>query len=727
MVFRQMNDPAPARGGRYVKVPYFNGGLFASLDPIELAAAELGHLARASKQDWSRIEPAIFGSIYQASLDRDERHRRGAHYTSEADIQRVVMPTIVRPWMARVDGAATLKELLALRKELVAYQVLDPACGSGNFLYIAYRELKRIELVIIERIRERFPSQRVDFFSGVKVTQLHGFDVLPFAVELAKVTLLLAKELALIETKTTLLRKDGQLPFDLDPALPLDNLDGNIRLADALHTPWPRADAIIGNPPFQSKNKMQKELGRPALDALRAAFPDVPGRADYCVYFLRKAHDHLAEGGRAGMVGTNTIRQNYSREGGLDHVVATGGTIVDAVATQDWSGEAAVHVSIVNWVKGPAAGPFKLGWQREDGSWEVREVDAIPASLSADLDVTAAVALRANAGSGTCYQGQVHGHEGFLVPRAEAEELLRATPALRAVLRPFLTADELLTDARGLPSRYVIDLHPRDLFEAQAFGPVFRTVRELVLPTREQAAADEERKNRAALAESPTARVNRHHARFLSRWWQISWPRAELKAKLETVPRYVACGRVTKRPIFAFVASSIRPNDAVQVFPLADDWSFGVLQSSLHWAWFTVRCSTLKGDPRYTSNTVFDSFPWPQSPTARQVDAVADAARALRAVRARLQQAHGWGLRELYRTAEQAGRNPLKEAHAALDRAVMAAYGMDPKADPLRHLLDLNLLLAEHERSGAPVRGPGLPPDLGDPARWLTDDCIRMP
>jgi type II restriction/modification system DNA methylase subunit YeeA len=115
---------------------------------------------------------------------------------------------------------------------------------------------------------------------------------------------------------------------------------------------WPAADVIVGNPPYQSKNKMQQEFGPAYVNRVRTRYPDVPGHADYCVYWFRRAHDELAAGGRAGLVGTNTIRQNYSREGGLDYIVGNGGTITEAVSTQAWSGDADVHVSIVNWIKG---------------------------------------------------------------------------------------------------------------------------------------------------------------------------------------------------------------------------------------------------------------------------------------------------------------------------------------------------------------------------------------
>lgn len=179
--------------------------------------------------------------------------------------------------------------------------------------------------------------------------------------------------------------------------------------------------------------------------------------------------------------------------------------------------------------------------------------------------------------------------------------------------------------------------------------------------------------------------------------------------KLATVPRYIACARVTKRPIFEFVDSGIRPSDVVQVFPLPDDYSFGVLQSGIHWLWFVERCSTLKGDFRYTSDTVFDAFPWPQSPTLAQVEAVAEAAVSLRILRRQVMDNSGWNFRELYRTLDLPGANPLKAAHGALDIAVRGAYGMGPNEDPLTFLLSLNDELADREADGQPVVGPGLP------------------
>ena len=720
-LFRQMNNPTPARGGRFRNVRYFNGGVFQVIEPVELAADEIDQLISASSEDWSKVQPPIFGTLFQSSMGKEKRHAFGAHFTSEADIQKVVLPTIVRPWREQIEATETLKDLRALLDKLRTFRVLDPACGSGNFLYVAYRELKRLELSLMAKIHAKFARrarEAVGTRSMVSTAQFFGIDKDEFGVELAKVTLMLAKELAINESQAWIDAEQLDLPIEFDAALPLDNLDANIQCGDALFLEWPKANAIIGNPPFQSKNKMQREYGAEYVGKVRARYPDVPGRADYCVYWFRRAHDELPQDGRAGLVGTNTIRQNYSREGGLDYIVGHGGTIIEAVSTQVWSGEAVVHVSIANWVKGNQQGVKKIITQVGDmreSPWEVTEVDRIGPALSALLDVTKAQRLRANIESRACYQGQTHGHEGFLLDPAAAREMMKDR-ASKNSLHPYLTGDDLLTS--GAPSRYAIDLNENgDLPTAMKRGKAFEHVQRHVLPTMKANAKKEREESGKA-----TGPRQSHY----QRWWKYWRGRPEMRARLAAIPRYIACARVTKRPIFEFISSSINPNDALQVFTLSDDYSYGILQSDIHWDWFVARCSTLKGDFRYTSDTVFDSFPWPQSPTLARAKNVADAAVALRQLRRQIMEEHHWSLRELYRTLEIPGRNPLRIAQDRLDAAVRAAYGMSARADPLAFLLALNGELAEREATMKPVVGPGLPPVVEDPAPFLTSDSIRV-
>jgi hypothetical protein len=179
--------------------------------------------------------------------------------------------------------------------------------------------------------------------------------------------------------------------------------------------------------------------------------------------------------------------------------------------------------------------------------------------------------------------------------------------------------------------------------------------------------------------------------------------------------------------VFVFVHHSIRPGDALQVFIFQDDYSFGILQSFSHWLWFTTKCSKLTERFRYTPDTVFETFPWPQSPTPKQVQAVADAGREIRRIRTEALKNLKGGLRALYRTLELPGANPLKDAHAALDAAVLAAYGFSAKGDLLAQILALNLEVAQHIEKGEPVTAPGIPANFPNPGSLISDDCIRPP
>jgi hypothetical protein len=190
------------------------------------------------------------------------------------------------------------------------------------------------------------------------------------------------------------------------------------------------------------------------------------------------------------------------------------------------------------------------------------------------------------------------------------------------------------------------------------------------------------------------------------------------------LPRYIACSRVTKRPIFSFVSSSVHPDSSLTCFAFADDYSFGILQSAAHWQWFVAKCSKLTERLRYTPESVFDTFPWPQAPSEKQIDAIAAAGREIRRIRAEaLQTMHG-GLRALYRTLDLPGKNPLRDAHAKLDAAVLAAYGFSAKGDLLQQLLDLNRTVAAKVGAGDTATAPGVPPIYPDPMRLLTSDCL---
>ena len=743
-LFRQMDEEKPARGGRYAGVRYFNGGLFAKVEPLELQPAAIGLLFEAAKENWARVQPVIFGTIFEGSLHVKDRHKYGQHFTYEADIQKIVRPTIVRPWEERIAAAKNVAELLELLRQLRAFRVLDPACGSGNFLFVAYRALRELEQNLLVKLftQDKRQFEKIGTASGISPKQFFGLDVNENAVEIAKVTLMLACRLAsrraheFWDAHADVLPGGDTHALQFEKDLPLQNLDENIKCADALFTPWPECDAIIGNPPFLDARQITMIHGAEYTQRIRAAFPDVPGRADFCVHWFRKAHEVLKLGCRAGLVGTNTIRQNYSREGGLDYIVKHGGTIIEAVSSQPWSGEAAVHVSIVNWIKGSSAEPkmlFRLTGQDREGPWEKEPVQHINSSLSFVTDVAAAVPLKINQNPKPCFEGQQPGHDGFRLEAQERDRLISKDPKCAEVLFPYLNGDELLSgDCKHLP-RSIIDFGNRPMDEAARYKAAFEHLKKQVLPDW-QTNAEAERKK--------TGKEKGEHQNRLQTWWQLKRPREQMLSAINPLPRYVVCARVTKRPVFEFLSSGIRPDSSLTVFAFADDYSFGILQSGIHWAWFTAKCSTLTERFRYTSDTVFDTFPWPQfevgtrcrasGPTGRsalpdleKIRAVADAARALRQLRREIMDANGWSLRELYKSLETPGENRLRAAHAALDAAVRAAYGMKPDEDILAFLLKLNLELAEKEAAGKSITPPGLPKFYPVPQELVTEDCIK--
>jgi hypothetical protein len=475
---------------------------------------------------------------------------------------------------------------------------------------------------------------------------------------------------------------------------------------------------------------MQQEFGAAYLQKLRSAYPEIPGRADYCVYWFRKAHDSLRSGHRAGLVGTNTIRQNYSRQGGLDYIVQHGGTITEAVSSQPWSGEAVVHVSIVNWIKGKQKGSktlFELVGNDRQGPWKAEELPYINSSLSFGTDVSTAERLRVNMDSKACFQGQTHGHEGFILSPERAEALFKGNENNHDVIFPFLTANDLLSTFPPSPKRYVIDFHPRDIVQSAKYPVPFAIIKKEVLPERQAAAQEEQKRNAEVLKEDPEARVNVHHTNFLRQWWLLSWARADMIKAIGKLTRYIACGQVTKRPIFEFISPKIHPTAACMVFPFEDDDSFGILQSGIHWAWFVAKCSTLTERFRYTSDTVFDTFPWPQTPTPAQVTCVAETAQSFRATRRKLMTDSSLSLRELYQLTELPGDNVLKTAQGELDAAVRLAYGMSPRFDVLSFLLDLNRQLASLESKGATVQAPGIPSGITNHDQLISGDRVEAP
>lgn len=341
-----------------------------------------------------------------------------------------------------------------------------------------------------------------------------------------------------------------------------------------------------------------------------------------------------------------------------------------------------------------------------------REVAVINSSLSDDVDISRKRTLGCNKSPKRCFQGKVPGYPGFMLDATAARRMASDSAA---VVHPYLIGRELLDDSAV--DRWAIDFRNAPLLEAQQSASAFAHVRDHVLPEVDAKAKE------AAGTDNESARVE-----HLERWWQFWNRRDQLNEALARCDRVIGCSRTTRRPIVAFISSAFCLSDLVQVFAFDDDYSFGVLQGKTHFEWFR-KSSRLKveSDTRYSVRSVFETMPWPQAPTKAAVLGVAKAGREVRRVRDQHLPKIKGGLRALYRTLELPGKNQLKDAHAALDAAVLKAYGFNPKADLLKQLLDLNLDVAAREKRGESVTAPGVPPCIEDAraAGLMTDDCIR--
>jgi len=688
-------------------VPYFNGGLFIEATTLPLGDAQVNALTKAAEANWTYVDPHIFGSVFQGIMDDAERHASGAHYTAHDDIMRVVGPTIVEPWRKRIQAAGSLKDLTELRKELFAYRVLDPACGSGNFLYVAFRELYRLDTELLSRMRE-FPSThgKLSWNGGISAANFYGIDINPFAVELAKVTLNIAKKIAFEERKAQAFALAGQVEMDIDPSLPLDNLDQNIVCTDALFSDWPEVDAIVGNPPFLGGAKIRRELGPEYVRKLQEETGGAHGAVDLACYWFRRAHDRLREGTRAGFVATSGIRVGNAREASLDYIVANGGTITNAVSSRVWPGESAVNVSMVNWVRGHSDGPFHV--IVDDATFAV---DRISTHLQLHADVSTAADIAGNRSGPT--HGVMFGHEAFRSSGPEGFPF--HSDDRNPFVRPVATGDDLLRGRMATTPDHCIYLaNLNDEEEAKRVGgSAFEHLKKHVYPWLKERAGSGKETN--------------DYASWLRKWWKPQKPREEFFRGVAALTRIVVCPKVSARPSFAFISRRFVPNNTMWVFALDDDYSFGILQSPLHWEWTKAKGGRTREDFTY-STEVWRTFPWPQDPTEEQVVAVAGAGRKLRRVRAELMAENGWSLRALFQAAEVEGPHPLKHAQAVLDAAVREAYGVPADQDAVTFLLELNQLVTEDEMQGRKVRGPGLPDQL-DPKhpRWTSTDCIEPP
>ena len=717
---------AMATGGRigFEEVAWFDGGLFDDDSALPLNQVEIETVLATADLDWSEIDPSILGTLFERGLDPRKRAQLGAHYTDRDKIMLIVEPVIVRPWLAewetvkaevaacleRADAAAStgsgransrtarnrhqgqaerlLREFL---ERLRGFKVLDPACGSGNFLYLALHALKDLE----HRVQLEADAMGLPLtFPEIGPASVKGIEINPYAAELARVSVWIGE--------IQWMRRNGFSESRKPILKPLDTIE----CRDAILTPeggepdWPEADVVIGNPPFVGGKLLRGVLGGAYVEALQRLYGDrIHGEADLVCHWFDKAERLVAAGGiaRAGLVATNSIRGGRNRPV-LDRIVEQG-AIFDAWSDEPWVIDgAAVRVSLVcfgNKQAGPSA--------RLDG----QDAPRINSDLTATVDLTHAGRLPQNAGA--AFMGDTK-NGAFDIAGDLAREWLRlpANPNGRPntdVLKPWVNGMDLTRRPAG---KWIIDFGS-EMSEADAalYEAPFAYIAEHVRPVRQR---------------------NRE-SRVRELWWRHVRPRPDMWEALDGLSRYIATPCVAKHRLFAWYDLRICPDHALIVIARDDDTAFGILHSRFHEAWSLRLGTSLEDRPRYTPTTTFQTFPFPEGLTPNvpardyaddpRAAAIAEAAGRLVELRDRWLNPPEWvewvdepvpGYPRRPVPRDEAAATQLKQrtltnlynqrpqwlanAHATLDSAVATAYGWAAdisEEDALGELLELNL------------------------------------
>ena len=722
---------AMSRGGRvgFESVEWFNGGLFDDDAALPLETSEIDIAIEAARLDWSEVDPSILGTLFERGLDPDKRSQLGAHYTDRDKIMRIVEPVVVRPLLAewervkeeisaaldradraRSRAAATRQRgqadrmLRTFLEGLRDFTVLDPACGSGNFLYLALHALKDLEHRV-QLEADAMGLQRE--FPRVGPANVKGIEINPYAAELARVSVWIGE--------IQWMRRNGFGELR-DPILkPLDTIE----CRDAILTPedgepeWPKADAVIGNPPFLGGKLLNTHLGEEYVSRIFRLYEGrVPAEADLVCYWFVKAGEHLATGNanRAGLVSTNSIRGGANRR--ALRTATEDRPIFEAWSDEPWVIDgAAVRVSIVCFSRPEDE---SVSERRLDGE----PVDVIHADLTATrdgsgIDLTEARRLHRN--MGVAFMGDTKGGP-FDVPGEVARQWLRepSNPNGRPnsdVLGPWMNGRDV---TRRPSDKWIVDFGCSMVREEAAlYEAPFQHAMEHVYPMRQR---------------------NRREA-YRTYWWRHVESRPGMWEALDGLNRYIVTPRVAKHRLFAWLDPRVRPDSQLIVIARDDDTTFGILHSRFHEAW-SLRLGTWLGkgnDPRYTPTTTFETFPFPEglSPDTPAPDyandpraiAIADAARRLVELRDRWlnppdlvewveEPVAGYPRRAVPRDEKaetelkkrtltnlyNARPQWLVDAHATLDAAVTAAYGWKQDVaddDALRVLMSMDLSSGE--------------------------------
>lgn len=746
----------------------FNGKLFHDARALPLSPDQMALLLKAAEADWTEVEPAIFGTLLERALDPKERHSLGAHYTPRRYVERLVLPTVLEPlrreWTAAQAASArrleegqpkeARQELLRFLSRLTSLRILDPACGSGNFLYVTLEHLKRLEGEVLAAINAFGHSGLLDLGGGTTVSprQLLGLELNPRAAAIADVVLRigylqwhlrthgatqlsepLLDEYQNIRQQDAALRHDAPVPRLDAQGQPVTRWDGTTKPHPATGQPvpdetartpvldypnpqpaeWPQADFIVGNPPFVGPARMRDALGDGYTEALRKAYKGkVPDSADLVMYWWYNAARAVQQGPaeRFGFITTNSLKQTFNRrvmqpflEGDTPPL-----TLTFAIPDHPWvdaAEGAAVRIAMTVAERTPnVAAPGQLlivksevvaeGDEAAEVTFEDQE-GRILSDLTIGAELDSAQGLKAN--SAISNRGFELGGAGFIVEPERAANLGRGiSPDLHKHIRPYMNGRDLMARSRGVMVIDLFGLKDSDVLER--YPSVYQHLVETVKPERDQ--------NRDAI--------------LRQNWWLHRRARTDLRDALTGLNRYIVTVETAKHRTFQFLDSEVIPDNMLVVIALDDAYCLGVLSSKFHVNWALAAGGTLEDRPRYNKTLCFEPFSFPDATPAQQAR-IRELAEQLDAHRKRQQAQHPTlTLTDLYNVVEKlrAGQpltakdqqvnqqglaSVVLSLHQQLDAAVAEAYGWPhdlPEAELLQRLVRLNHERAREEQTG---------------------------
>lgn len=746
------------------QIPKFNGGLFADQTALALTQPQLELLIEAARADWRDVEPAIFGTLVERALNPVDRHKLGAHYTPRAYVERLVKPTIIEPLRAEwesVQAAALLyaeagqiqdafNEVDAFHQRLASIRILDPACGTGNFLYVTLEHLKRLEGEVLNTLHELGKGQMKLEMTSVTVSpeQFLGLEVNPRAAAIAELVLWIGylqwhyrahgtaphnepiiKDYHNIECRDAVLAWDAVEPLLDDDGQPVTRWDGRTtkphpvtgqEVPDetaripAYHyinprpAEWPQADFVVGNPPFIGNKRMRFNLGDGYTETLRKTYKKLPATIDLVMYWWEKAANLAVQNKiqRFGFITTNSVTQPFNRIVLApylnDHKKPL--SLMFAISDHPWvdsADGAAVRIAMTVAEAGSSEGILvDVISEKENDSDNIEiELIKIKGKILPDLRIGPDIHNTVQLQSNSCLSGQgviVLG-EGFMLNDEEYDELLKTEPSSLRFIKSYRNGSDLMRRSRGLR---IIDLHGLSEGDLKGYPVVYQRIYNRVRPKRL------EMKDKARR----------------EKWWLFGRSNQEIRNAIEGLDRYIATCRTAKHRVFLFLDGNILPDAKIVAIGLSDPYHLGVLSSKIHVTWAMASGAWLGvgNDSNYNHSICFGKFTFPDA-TDDHKTRIRDLAEQLDAHRKRQQAQHPTlTLTDLYNVLEKerAGEpltakdktihqqglvSILKQLHDDLDDAVCAAYGWPPDLsddDILQRLVDLNAERAAEEANG---------------------------